>query len=315
MRLFQELVAVSDSLHDHRHEVALFRYGLISDLLELPPGSPGLYQRLHEKAAREYTIPGSSRTRVAAETLRDWLKRYRAGGFDALLPKRRADRGQPRGLPAEVADRLLAIKEANPALSVRLVIDQAKADEQIPDTVTLAPSTVHRLLARHGLLDPAPGSDPRDRRRFSFERAGQLWMSDVMHGPAIADQGRRKRKTYLIAFIDDATRVIPYAAFAFAENTQTFLPVFKQALLRRGLSERLYVDNGSNFRSRHLALVCAKLAVALIHSRPFQPQGRGKIERWFKTVRAQLLPRLGTNDTQSLAALNRRLWAWVEGEK
>ena len=303
-----------DTRDELRHEVALFRYGLISDVLDLPPGSPGLYQRLHEKAAREYTIPGTHRTRVAAETLRDWLKRYRAGGFDALLPKRRADRGQPRGLPAEVADRLLALKEANPALSVRLVIDQAKADPQIPDTVTLAPSTVHRLLARHGLLDPAPGTDHRDRRRFSFERAGQLWMSDVMHGPAISDHGQRKRKTYLIAFIDDATRVIPYAAFAFAENTQTFLPVFKQALLRRGLVERLYVDNGSNFRSRHLALVCAKLSIALIHSRPFQPQGRGKIERWFKTVRAQLLPRLSADHTRSLETLNRRLGAWVEGE-
>ena len=306
---------MTDSHNDLRQQVALFRYGLIADLLELPPGSPGLYQRLHEKAAREYTIPGTHRTRVAAETLRDWLKRYRAGGFDALLPKRRADRGQPRGLPATVADRLLAIKEANPALSVRLVIEQARADAHISDTVTLAPSTVHRLLARHGLLEPpSGGADHRDRRRFAFERAGQLWMSDVMHGPAIGAPGQRKRKTYLIAFIDDATRVIPFAAFAFTENTQAFLGVFKQALLRRGLPERLYVDNGANYRSRHLALVCAKLGLALIHARPFQPQGKGKIERWFKTVRAQLLTRLSDDATQSLTTLNQRLWAWVEGE-
>jgi len=181
--------------------------------------------------------------------------------------------------------------------------------------VTLAPSTVHRLLARHGLLEPAPGSaNVHDRRRFAFARAGQLWMSDVMHGPAIAAQDKRKRKTYLIAFIDDATRVIPHAAFAFAENTQAFLPVLKQALLRRGCPERLFVDNGANYRSRHLALVCAKLGLALIHARPYQPQGKGKIERWFKTVRAQLLTRLSTEDTASVAALNRRLGAWIEGE-
>lgn len=225
---------------DDRQQVALFRYGLIAELVSLPPGSPGLYQRLHEKAAREYTLPGSHRTRVAAETLRDWLKRYRQGGFEALLPKVRADRGQPRGLPVDIADRLLAIKEGHPTLSVRLVIAQARAEGQIPEAVVLAPSTVHRLLARHGLLDPprdAPHSG--DRRRFAFERAGQLGMSDVMHGPAVAVAGQRKQKTYLIAFLDDATRGVPFAAFSLAENTRAFLPVFKQALLRRGLPERL----------------------------------------------------------------------------
>ena len=156
--------------------------------------------------------------------------------------------------------------------------------------------------------------DARDRRRFAFERAGQLWMSDVMHGPSVYVAGKTKRKTYLIAFIDDATRVIPYAAFALAENTQAFLPVFKQALLRRGLAERLYCDNGANYRSQQLALVCAKLGVALIHARPYQPQGKGKIERWFKSVRGQLLTRLTPDDTRTLETLNRRLWAWVEGE-
>lgn len=306
---------MSTTHDDYRQQVALFRYGLIAELVNLPPSSPGLYQRLHEKAARDYTIPGTHRTRVAAETLRDWLKRYRQGGFEALLPKVRADRGQPRGLPVEVADRLLAIKEGNPKLSVRLVIAQARAEGQIPAAVGLAPSTVHRLLARHGLLDsPSNAAQTQDRRRFAFERAGQLWMSDVMHGLAVAGEGQRKHKTYLIAFLDDATRVVPYAAFAFAENTRAFLPVFKQALLRRGLPERLYVDNGANYRSHHLALVCAKLGLALIHARPFQPQGKGKIERFFKTVRAQLLTRLTASDTHSLETLNRRLAAWIEGE-
>ena len=86
--------------------------------------------------------------------------------------------------------------------------------------------------------------------------------------------------------------MVPYCAFALSENTQAFLPVFKQALLRRGIPQRLYVDNGANYRSQHLALVCAKLGIALIHARPYQPQGKGKQERWFRTVRAQLLARL-----------------------
>jgi putative transposase len=125
---------------------------------------------------------------------------------------------------------------------------------------------------------------------------------------------RRKRKTYLLALLDDATRVVPYAAFAPSENTAAFLPVLQQAILRRGLPKRLYVDNGAVYRSNHLSLVCAKLGVTLIHSRPYRPQGRGKQERWFRSVRMQLLPTLSEADLRSLDALNRRLWAWVEGE-
>ena len=101
-----------------------------------------------------------------------------------------------------------------------------------------------------------------------------------MHGPKVR-HGRTRRKTYLIAFIDDATRVIPFAAFALAENVQAFLPVFKNALVRRGLAARLYVDNGAAYRSRQLALVCAKLGIALVHARAYQPAGKGKIERFF----------------------------------
>ena len=260
---------------NERQAVALFRYGLIADLVRLQPGSKGLYARIEQKAAGEYSIPGSTRTRVAGETIRDWLKAYRRGGFDALLPKPRADRGQSRSLPPEVLDVLLQIKEGNPKLSVQLVIRAARQRPEVPEDLPLPNSTVHRLFVRHGLMDK-PRSEPGDgdRRRFAFQQAGQLWMSDVMHGPSVFVGDRTKRKTYLIAFIDDATRVIPYAAFTLAENTATFLPVLKQAILRRGLPERLYVDNGANYRSQHLALVCAKLGIALIHARPYRPQGK-----------------------------------------
>ena len=245
---------MTDSDPDRRHEIALFRYGLMADLVRLEPGAKGLYALIEQKAAGEYVIPGSTRTRVAAETIRDWLKAYRRGSFDALLPKPRADRGQSRSLPPEVADVLLEIKEGNPKLSVQLVIREARQRPEVAAELPLPNSTVHRLLARHGLMDKRPGEDSdKDRRRFAFQQAGQLWMSDVMHGPSVLLGDRTRRKSYLIAFIDDATRVIPYAAFTLAENTATFLPVLKQAILRRGLPQRLYVDNGANLRLGHLA--------------------------------------------------------------
>ena len=300
--------------HD-RQALALFSYGLIAEFANQPAASPGLYARLREKANADYVIPGSRRTRVAPETLRHWLKDYRRGGFEALLPKGRADRGRSRALPPAVADALLALKDEHPALSIPEVIRAVREAGVVSADLALPHSTVHRLLSRAGLMQKKEAEPTsKDRRAFAFAHAGELWMSDVMHGPAVMVPGRGRRKSYLIGFIDDATRVVPYCTFALAETTQTFLVAFKQALLRRGIPLRLYVDNGANYRSQHLALVCAKLGVALIHARPYQPAGKGKIERWFRTVRAQLLSRLTPEDTASLEALNRRLWAWVEGE-
>lgn len=301
-----------DEIEKHRERVALFRYGLIADLLHHPPGARGLYKLLHERAAREHDIPGTLRRKVAAETIRDWLQSYRSGGFDALKPKVRRDNGSCR-LPQEVADLLVELKEQDRMRTVPILIDMAR-DRGVPADVVLAPSSVHRLLTRRGVMQkPADAATAGDLRRFAFEHAGQMWMSDVMHGPAVHD-GRRKRKTYLLALLDDATRVVPFACFAHAENTQAFLPALEHAIRRRGLCERLYVDNGALYRSQHLSLVCARLGITLVHARPYRPQGKGKIERFFRTVRMQLLPVLGDNDLASLESLNRRLWAWVEGE-
>ena len=267
---------MNDAEEQLRREVALFRYGLIADLIHLPPGTPGIGDKLRAKAEQQYTIPGTLRTRVAAETLRDWLLHYRRGGFDALYPKTRADRGRPRRLPPEVAELLISIKTEHPSWSVRQVTARAIASG-LPDGVHPAHSTVHRLLRAEGLMrKPAATADGADRRRFSYRFAGQLWMSDVMHGPTVGD-GNRRRKSYLISFLDDATRVSPFSAFALAENTVAFLPVFKQALIRRGVPQRLYVDNGANYRSQQLALVCAKLGIALIHARPHQPAGKSYV--------------------------------------
>lgn len=293
--------------------VALFRYGLIADLLDI--GRRGLYKKLREKAAHDYEIPGSTRRHVAPETLRGWLRNYRRGGFDALIPKPRRDNGMTRAIPGNVADILVETKDKNRALSVPLLIDAVRQSGQVSTELALAPATVHRLLAQHGLNKARPSdSSTKDRRHFAFENAGELWMSDVMHGPSVPVADKRKKKVYLIAFLDDATRIVPYAAFATSENTAAFLPMFEQAIMRRGIPKRLYVDNGAAYRSHHLALVCAKLGVTLIHARPYQPQGKGKQERFFRTVRMQFLAALSPSDLTSLDALNRSFWAWVEGD-
>ena len=164
---------------------------------------------------------------------------------------------------------------------MRALIRQARASGSVPATTTLAPATVYRLLRHEGLMGlAADSSDGQDRRRFSHREAGALWMTDCMHGPKVGSDPRdqrRRRKAYLLAIIDDATRVIPHAAFTFAESAEAFLPVFRQALLRRGVPQRLYCDNGAPYRSRHLAVICASLGIHLIHATAYQPQGKSMV--------------------------------------
>lgn len=306
----------NDADADARQQVALFRYGLIADLIHLPRYHKGLYKLLEKKAEAEYSIPGTLRRRVAVETLRGWLADYRNAGFNGLLPQMRADAGSTRSIPPGVVDLLCETKDQTPELSIPMLIKKVRAEHPtlVSPELHLPESTVHRLLARRGLMRPRK-DDPasNDRRRFEFDAANELWMSDVMYGPKLREKNR-VRQTYLIAFIDDATRVVPFASFALSEGTVAYLPVLEQAVRRRGLPKRLYVDNGAAFRSRQLAMVCAKLGIALIHAKPYTPQGKGKMERWFRTVRMQLLSMLSAEDGASLSALNRRLSTWIEGE-
>jgi transposase InsO family protein len=307
---------VLKDVNEARREVALFRYGVIADLTHLKPHYRGLYALLKEKSERDYTIPGSLRRRVATETIRGWLRAYRLGGFDALVPRARADQGNARAIAQPVGDLLCQLKDDDATLSVPALIKLARERhaDVVNEEVVLAESTVHRLLSKRGLIKKRPEEPTsKDRRRFEHESAGDLWMSDVMYGPKIREGGQL-RQTYLIAFLDDATRLIPYATFALSEGAISYLAVLEQAVRRRGIPKRLYVDNGAAFRSRQLALVCAKLGIALIHAKPYTPQGKGKMERWFRTVRMQYLATLAPENKISLDAMNRALAAWIEGE-
>jgi len=301
-----------------RESVALFRFGVIHDLVTRPL-APGEKERfLAQIEAQEWSIPGTTRTRVGRSTARDWADSYQAAGFESLKPRRRSDLGTSRAIPEPVQDLLLALRAERPKASEKSLIRAARLSGEVDPEVRLAPSTVNRLLQAHGAtVKPDTSSGEPDALAFTHAHANDLWVADVMHGPRLLCAGSadpRGSKTYLIAFLDDASRTVPYAAFYPSENAACFQEAFKQALLRRGIPRRLYVDNGSAFRTHHLRVMCATLNIALIHSRPYRPRGRGKVERYFRTVRTGFLPHLDPQMLGGLAPLNRVFWAWLESE-
>ena len=277
---------------EKKREIATFRFGVISDLVVSHTLERGEREKLlREKAERQWLIPYSRRTRISGSTLALWVRRYERSGrkLESLYPQGRADMGQSRALDEEVAQSLINLKKEHPRASIQALIRMLQERKLIDSWAKICPTTVYRFLKSQGLWDVSPPA-VKDRRRFEAELPNDLWQSDMMYGPMVKGEGRQ-RKTFLFAFLDDMSRLIPHAQFYLSEGLENYLDCLRQASLRRGLPRRLYVDNGPTFRSQHLAQITASLGIALIHSTPYQPEGRGKVERWFRTVREDFLPR------------------------
>ena len=291
-------------------KIALFRYALIAPLVleVLPRGE--LTRRAEEIAARNYEIPYSQRTSLSVDTLLDWALRYRRAGFPALAPKQRCDRGQSRVVPPQLAELIERLKRENPHRTGTTLLREL-ALVSGADTPGISAATLYRFLKQRGLTARQLLAAPV-HKKFEAERSNQIWQSDMLFGPYVHRPGGGRRQAYLYAVLDDASRLIPHAEFYPDQGLDAFLDCLRQAVAARGVPIRLYVDNAKVFRSSQLKRIAASIGILIIHTAPYQPQGRGKIERFFRSAREQLLANLDPQRTLSLEELNQRLWAWIE---
>ena len=290
---------------------ALFRLSVLGPLVSRERLDRGdLQQIIRQLAQQEYAIPGSRRRHIGEKTLQSWYYAWKQHGLEGLCGKPRVDRGQSK-LPSAVQAAILAAKRENPRRSIRqirLLLESAG----IVAHDTLSRCAVHRLLQAHGLSRiVGSASLPEEKRSFVAEHAGSIWYGDVLHGPHLS-LGRGRRKTYLVSLMDDASRLIAHSAFCFSESAIDIEGVLKQALLKRGVPKMLIVDNGAAYRAATLQGICSRLSIRLVYCRPYAPEGKGKLERWHRSLRAQFLSELDTTHIHDLADLNARLWAWVE---
>jgi putative transposase len=297
---------------EQKQRVAVFRFGIIHEMVGGTRLDHGERERLlREKCARKWEIPCSNQSRMSRSTILRWVRLYLNGGgkLEALYPQCRNDSGQSRVLDQETGLALAQLRRQQPKLTVTELVKQMRERGLTTEGTTLSLSTAYRFLHRHNLMAKEAAA-AMDRRKFEAELPNDLWQSDVMHGPMLLSGGKR-RKTYLIAFIDDHSRLIPHGRFYLSEGIACFMSALSDALLTRGLPRKLYVDNGSAFRSRQLEYTTAALGVALVHAKPYQPQGKGKIERFFKSVRTRFLP-IFKGDT--LEEINEAFDLWLNDE-
>jgi putative transposase len=307
---------MSDS-EDRRTKIALFRYTLILPLIR-GEHSPGGKERLRQQIADRYhDIPYSSRRTLSTTTLARWERIYQEQGFDGLKPQPRSDRGDCRVISPQTLDRAETLKREQPLRSARSIIRILSLDHTNPiPEPRVAPRTLRRQLARRGATAAQLLADqrPRPYRRFERSHFGDLWQGDAMDGPYLPDPADpdRQRQTFLFAFLDDYSRLVPHAQFYWNEQLPRMEDCLKRAILRYSRPLALYVDRGKVYTSKHLDTICASLGMQRILGTPYYPEGRGKIERFFQFVQSDFLPELAHSSITSIHQLNESLLAWIE---
>lgn len=291
-------------------KIALFRYALVAPLVleTLPRGE--LTRRAQEIAARSYELPYSQRTSVSVDTLLEWGLRYRKGGLQALAPQPRQDRGQTRVIPPALAQLIERLKRENPHRTGTTLLRELalSADQNSPP---VSASTLYRFLKQRGLTTRQLLAGPA-RKKFEAERSNQIWQADMLCGPYVQRPGGGKLQAFLHAILDDASRLLLHAEFYPSQGLDAFLDCLRQAVGARGIPVRLYVDNAKIYRCQQLARIAASLGILIVHTPPYQPEGRGKIERCFRSVRELFLANLDPKRSLSLQELNQRLWSWID---
>lgn len=289
--------------HQQTLSLDLWRLSVIGDLIHRhPDDGRTMVDRLAELAGKTWVRPDGTPCQVCAETIRKWHARFQAGGLAGLSDSRACPGTH---IPEPLGNALIDLRRKNPNWTVMLLTEELqKTGVWKGRDPSLA--SLYRWCKAKGLLRSRK-AELLSGRAFEFTAFGALMLSDVLHGPKVNVRGR-KRKTYLLGILDDASRFVVSARFHFSEGVEPLIIDLRQALLRFGVPQRFYSDNGAAFRSRILHQVGARLGIAMPHTPAYQPQGRGKIERFFRTVRERFLAR---NTARTLEQLNHDLQEWV----
>lgn len=293
-------------------DIALWRYAILGPLVSARLHHGDRQTHFTAAAKLEYEKPDGERVYVAARTIEDWYYAYLKDGWLGLMPAVRDDRNKSRAIRPEIAERLLAAKRQKPRRSIARLI---KAFVRLKWVLEgeLKRSTVHRLLQANALSLRPPREHGHERRSFLPEHACDLWVGDVMHGPPVRRADGEQGKSYLITILDAATRYVTRSRFCADEGMLSHENVLLAAIEHHGLPRAYYVDRGAAYVADSLTKICADLGVQLIHTKARDPEAKGCIERWHRTVRDELIDEL-PRDLHTLDGLNAALWAWLSIE-
>jgi transposase-like protein len=284
-------------------QIALFRYSLIAPAVTGTFEAPSLAQYFRNIAAMKHKHPDGKHVEVTCYSLERWLYNYKKLGLAGITPKERIDRGRPRALASEAIHRIREIKESFPHITGKAIYGKLVEEGSINASDTSL-ATIHRFIRNNGLK--MPGGNAQTVKAFEMEFSNDCWQADTSRGPVIKIAGR-KTQTFLIALIDDASRLIVHSQFYTNDNAINMQDSFKKAIAKFGVPKMLFVDNGKSYDNMQLQLICASIGIVLAHARPYAASSKGKIERVFRTIKDGWMNAVDWNCFRSLEDLNSSL--------
>jgi transposase InsO family protein len=301
-------------ISERQRVIADFRFGLIADLVYSHAQGVELSRAIAAKAATEWTIPYSRKKTLTVSCIKKWLKAYRMQGKEALIPKIRKDTGRCKVLTEQEKVSILELLEQKPYLCASVAVRMLQKEGKI--TSEVSKSALSRFIMASGLTrrERVRESKTDQVLRYSFDQPLECVQVDAMHSFAVPDASGHLRKAILVAFLDDATRRVVYARFCFSENALEFERGLHHILRSHGRIRRVYTDNGSTFVAEQTKMILSALGIPLMHSRPGIPKGRGKIERFFRTVRTQFEATIDPSTIKSIQDYDMRFHTWLESE-
>lgn len=295
---------------EKQQEIALMRYGaiapLISGLDENYPTKTAFYTEI---SAKGLIGPDGRVHHYAPATIERWYLDYQNHGFDALVPKGRSDAGMSRKLDEELQERIRYFKTNYPRMSAAAIYRQLKADGSIRSG-QVSESTVCRFANQ--LQNELRQTPNKEMRRYERPHINEVWCGDSSVGPRLTDADGKKRRIYIIALIDDASRFITGIDIFYNDTFVNLMSVMKSAVSKYGRPKVLNFDNGKSYKNKQMELLAARIGTTLSYCQPYTPTGKAKIERWFRTMKDQWMAGLDMRSFHSLEELRGSLYAYVQ---
>ena len=246
--------------------------------------------------------------RFATKTLERWCYFYEENGFDALLKQPRRDKGKSRKIDEDIREQIQYLKESYPRMPATEIHKRLVENGTIsPNEISL--STVTRCVNQIVLERDLPVCT--DMRRYERPHINEVWCGDTCVGPKITMDGG-KRRIYVLALIDDASRYITGAMVFYQDNFNSLLQVMKSAVTKYGVPKIWNFDNGGSFKNRQMELLAARIGSTVHYCHPYTPTQKSKIERWFRTLRDKWLAVTNLTEFSSLSAIQESLDRFVD---
>lgn len=291
-----------------KKKIALFRYGILAPIISGTYDEGMSVKEFFRDASNKiYTNHKGEDTKVSITTLERWYYKYKKDGFDALMPKRRSDTGKSRKLDGDIIEQIKFLKQEYPRLPATLIY-QKLVDNGTITKLYVSLSTVNRYINQLKLEKKY--NTNKDIRRYEREHINEVWCGDSSVGPYLKLDGKKKR-VYIIALIDDASRYVVGINIFFNDNFVNLMSVMKSAVIKFGKPKVLNFDNGSAYKNKQMELLAARLGVTLNYCAPYTPISKAKIERWFRTLKDHWMAGLNMNDYKNIDELRSDLMKYV----